>query len=312
MRRISWDSWQKGCTALLMMLSPLLGIGAAHAACDDACLTQIADQYRAAYVHHDPKQAPFAAHVRFMENNVVLPFPDGSWDVVTSEVGPALTFSDPATGGAGIYTAVMMGKTPAFLAIRLRVEQGKIVEVEHLLSTKRLVSAPPTPFGDVTKLTHDPLIRQPLTAAQRRPRAELIRIADGYYATLAHNDGTLHTKFSPTCHRIENGMETAPHGCEGPFRLGTYLFNARVRREPILVDEARGLVMFRGFIDHKGNVVDYKLTDGTSRTSPFQEPQTWSLIETFKVIDGAVGPVEADFIGSPYYSKSPWSKHPRD
>ena len=301
------SSYRQGWAALVIVAAPLLAASVAQAACDDACLTQIADQYRAAYVHHDPKQAPFAAQVRFMENNVVLPFPDGSWDVVTSEVGPSLTFSDPATGNAGIYTAVMMGNTPAFLAIRLRIAQGKIVEVEHLLSTKRLISAPPTPFGDVTKLTHDPLTRQPLTATQRRPRAELIRIADGYFATLSHNDGALHTQFAPFCHRIENGMETAPNGCAGPFKLGTYLFNVRVRREPLMVDEARGLVMFRGFIDHKGNVIDFKLTDGTPRTSPFQEPHTWSFIETFKIIDGAVGPVEADFIGSPYYSKSPWS-----
>jgi hypothetical protein len=312
MRRNSWMCWRKGWAALAVLVAPMAGIAVAQAACDDACLTQIANRYRAAYVHRDAKQAPFAAHVRFMENNVELPFPDGSWDVVTAEVGPALTFSDPSTGSAGVYTAVMMGNTPAFLAIRLRVEQGKIVEVEHLLSTKRLISAPPTPFGDVTQLTHDPLISQVLTPGQRRPRAELIRIADGYFATLSHNDGTLHTTFSPQCHRIENGMETAPHGCEGPFKLGTYLFNVRVRREPLMVDEARGLVMFRGFIDHKGNVIDFKLTDGTPRTSPFQEPQTWSLVETFKVIDGAVGPVEADFIGSPYYSKSPWSKHSHD
>jgi hypothetical protein len=307
MHRNSAGSRRRGWAALVIMAAPLLGTSVARAACDDACLRQIADQYRAAYVHHDPKQAPFAAHVRFMENNVTMPFPDGSWDVVTSEVGPPLTFSDPATGNVGIYTAVMMGKTPAFLCIRLRIANGKIVEAEHLLSTKRLVSAPPTPFGDVTKLKHDPLTDAPLTPAQRRPRAELIRIADGYYATLAHNDGTLHTKFSASCHRIENGLETATGGCEGPFKLGTYLFNVRVRREPLMVDEARGLVMFRGFIDHKGNVIDFKLTDGTPKTSPFQEPHTWSFIETFKIIDGAVGPVEADFIGSPYYSKSPWS-----
>jgi hypothetical protein len=303
------DSGRKGWLAVVIALAPLAAISAAQAACDDACLTQIADQYRAAYVHRDAKQAPFAAHVRFMENNVELPFPDGSWDDVTSEVGPPLTFTDPSTGNAGIYTAIMMGNTPAFLAIRLRVAGGKIVEVEHLLSTKRLISAPPTPFGDVNKLTHDPLTRQLLTPAQRRPRAELIRIADGYFATLSHNDGTLHTQFAPFCHRIENGMETAPNGCAGPFKLGTYLFNVRVRREPVMVDEARGLVMFRGFIDHKGNVIDFKLTDGTPRTSPFQEPHTWSLLETFKIIDGAVGPVEADFIGSPYYSKSPWSRN---
>lgn len=311
MRRNSWICWRKGWAALVVLVAPVAGM-AAPAACADACLTQIADQYRAAYVHHDPKQAPFAAHVRFMENNVVMPFPEGSWDVVTAEVGPALTFSDPATGNVGIYTAVMMSKTPAFLAIRLRVVHGRIVEAEHLLSTRRLVSAPPTPFGDVTKLTHDPMLRQLLTPTQRRSRADLIRIADGYYATLAHNDGILHTQFAPFCHRIENGLETAPHGCAGPFKLGTYLFNKRVRREAVMVDEARGLVMFRGFIDHKGNVIDFKLTDGTPKTSPFQEPQTWSFIETFKIIDGAVGPVEADFIGSPYYSKSPWSVKSHD
>jgi len=308
----SWMSWRKGWAALATVAASLVAMSAAQAACDDACLRQIADQYRSAYVHRDPKQAPFAAHVRFMENNVELPFPDGSWDDVTAEVGPALTFSDPSTGSAGIYTAIMMGNTPAFLAIRLRVAGGRIVEVEHLMSTKRLISAPPTPFGDVTKLTHDPLTSQLLTPSQRRPRAELIKIADGYFATLSHNDGTLHTTFSTACHRIENGMETAPNGCEGPFKLGTYLFNVRVRREPIMVDEARGLVMFRGFIDHKGNVIDFKLTDGTPRTSPFQEPHTWSFVETFKIIDGAVGPVEADFIGSPYYSKSPWSKNSHD
>ena len=149
MRRNSWISWRNGWAGLVVLMAPMAG-RAAPAACDDMCLTQIADQYRAAYVHHDPQQAPFAAHVRFMENNVELPFPDGSWDVVTSEVGPSLTFSDPDTGNAGIYTAVMMGNTPAFLAIRLRIAHGKIVEVEHLLSTKRLISAPPTPFGDVT------------------------------------------------------------------------------------------------------------------------------------------------------------------
>ena len=282
--------------------------GAEHARCDQKCLEDIGDAYRAAYVKHDRSLAPFAAHVRFTENNVSLHFPDGSWDVVTREVGPALTFSDPQTGGVGIYTAIMMREVPAFLAIRLKVQNGKITEIEHLLSTRRGVSGPPTPFGDVTHLVHDPLLSQPLTPAERRPRAELIRIADGYYATLARNDGTLHTVFSPKCHRIENGMETAKNGCDVAFRLGVYHFNERVRREPILVDEARGLVMFRGFIDHKGKMIDYKLTDGTTRKSPFAEPHTWSFIETFKVINGEVGPVEADFIGSPYYTTTPWWK----
>jgi len=287
----------------------LFGVTAARSTeCDPACLEKIGAAYRAAYLKHDRTLAPISPHVRYTENAVSLPFPDGSWDVVTEEVGPPLTFSDPATGGIGIYTAIMMREIPAFLAIRLKVERGRITEIEHLLSTKRAVSGPPTPFGDVRNLVHDPLLGTPLTGSEGRPRAELVRLADGYFSTLARNDGTLHTVFSPQCHRIENGMETAKDGCEAAFRLGVYRFNERVRREPILVDEARGLVMFRGFIDHKGTLIDYKLTDGTDRKSPFAEPHTWSFIETFKVRNGQVGPVEADFIGSPYYSTSPWSK----
>ena len=298
-------------TLSLMGIGSLTGApapAAERSSCDQSCLENIGNEYRAAYVKHDRTLAPFAEHVRFTEDNVVLNFPDGSWDTVTQEVGPALTFSDPVTGGVGIYTAIMMREIPAFLAIRLKVRNGKITEIEHLLSTKRLVSGPPTPFGDVKHLVHDPVIGERLTASERRPRAQLIRIADGYYSTLARNDGTLHTVFSPKCHRIENGLETAKVGCAAQFRLGIYRFNERVRREPILVDEARGLVMFRGFIDHKGALIDYKLTDGTVRKSPFAEPHTWSFIETFKVQDGEIGPVEADFIGSPYYTKSPWSK----
>jgi hypothetical protein len=276
--------------------------------CDAACLAAIGDQYRAAYAAHDKSKAPFAKHVRFTEDAVELAFPDGSWDVVTSEVGPPLTFTDPQTGGVGIYTAIMMREIPAFLAIRLQVTNGEITEIEHLLSTKRLVSGPPTPFGDVTHLVHDPEMSRLLNDGEKRPRAQLISLADGYFATLARNDGTLHTTFAPNCHRIENGMETAKDGCEKSFRLGVYHFNERVRREPVLVDEARGLVMFRGFIDHKGTMIDYQLTDGTQRKSPFAEPHTWSFLETFKVHNGQVGPVEADFIGSPYYSTSPWTK----
>ena len=73
MRRNFRGSWRPGWAALVIVAAPLLAASVAQAACDDACLTQIADQYRAAYVHHDPKQAPFAAQVRFMVTAVQSP-----------------------------------------------------------------------------------------------------------------------------------------------------------------------------------------------------------------------------------------------
>src|SRR5436305_1683405 len=92
----------------VLVLGLVPGKRAVAANCDDSCLARIGDAYRLAYVRHDRTRVPFARHVRFTENYVELSFPDGSWDVVTSEVGPALTFTHPTSGGIGIYTAIMM------------------------------------------------------------------------------------------------------------------------------------------------------------------------------------------------------------
>lgn len=298
--------------ALTSLLSIATCAGTALAApdCDKACLEGIGDQYRAAYVKHDPSRAPFAKSVRFTENNVEMRFPDGTWDTVTQEVGPALTISDPTTGNVGIYTAIMQLDTPGFLAIRLKVQHKQITEIEHIISTKRNLSAPPTPIGDVHEFKHDPDLARPVLPAERSSRAELISLANGYFSTLEHNNGEIRgTKFSPEASRMENGKEFPE--IEKGFKSGRYAFNDRVRdRDFFLVDEERGIVMSRGYIDHKGVMDTYKLTDGTEVRSVFREPQTWSLLEMFKIKKGMITAVEATFTGAPYYIRSPWTIHP--
>lgn len=278
--------------------------------CDKACLENIGDRYRAAYVKHDPSLVPMANKVRFTENNVEMQFPDASWDTVTEEVGPALTLSDPKTGNVGIYTAIMQNDTPGFLAIRLKVVRGKITEVEHMLSTKRNLSGPPTPIGDVREFKHDPELAKPVPPEQRVSRERLIEHANGYFSTLQKNDGEIRgTRFSPTATRYENGMKFAD--IEAGFKSGRYLFNERVRdRDFFLVDEERGIVMARGFIDHKGVMDEYTLTDGTKTRSIFREPHSWALLEMFKVKNDMIVGVEATFIGAPYYMRSPWTRKP--
>jgi hypothetical protein len=292
--------------ACLVILAP----AAYGASCDKACLEHAADLYRAAYVKHDPKLAPFAKKVRFTENNVEMEFPDGTWDTVTQEVGPALTLSDPVSGNAGIYTAIMQNDTPGFLAVRLKVERGKITEVEHIISTRRNLSGPPTPIGDVNDFRHDPDLAQAVPAAERMTRAQLIPYANGYFSTLQHNDGEIRgTRFSPDATRFENGLKFAE--IEKGFLSGRYRFNERVRdRDFFLVDEERGIVMARGFIDHKGVLDEYTLTDGTKTRSVFREPHTWSLLEMFKIKRDRITGVEAVFIGAPYYIRSPWTRKP--
>ncbi len=298
-------------TDVLSSMGAASKAGPAEAAGGKARLEQIGVAYRTAYLAHDPKLAPFDPKVRFTENHVEMRLPDGTWDTVTREVGPALTISDPVTGHVGIYTSVMQKDTPGFLAVRLKVADGAITEVEQIISTRRNLSAPPTPIGPVEGFEHDPDLARPVGPSDRMSRADLVRMADAYFETLENNTGELRggAQFSAAATRSENGM--AFPEIEKGFRSGRYRFNERVRdRDFFLVDEARGIVMARGFIDHKGVLDDYTLTDGAPHRSVFREPQSWGLLEMFKIKRGEITGVEAVFIQTPYYMRSPWTKVP--
>lgn len=281
---------------------------AATAQCDKACLEQIATQYRTAYLAHDVKRAPFAATVRFTENNIELHLPDGTWDTVTREVGPALTVSDPVTGNVGVFTSIMQNETPGFLGIRIKVQRGKIVEVEHIVATQRNISL--AKLGDVAGFTRDPDFALPVTSEERMSRADLIKLANGYFSTLENNDGTIRgTRFSATASRVGNGVKFPD--IQKTFEKGVFRFNDRVRDcDFFLVDEARGVVMARGSLDHKGRLDRYTLTDGTEVSSPYREPQSLVALEIFKIKKGEITGMETIYAQIPYYMHSPWTKRP--
>ncbi len=160
---------------------------------------------------HDLKQAPFAKKVRFSENNVEMAFPDGSWDTISSQVGTPLVLSDPSTGQVVVYTTVLQGPEQTFAASRLKVVGGSITEIETILSTKRNLSSPPTPIGDIYKNPRDPDFTRIVPVEQRATRELLKQQADGYFSTLQFNNGEIRgASFSPDATRNENGM--AVHG----------------------------------------------------------------------------------------------------
>jgi len=293
---------------LLLGLLPQ-AVFAASGGCGKACMEQIADRYRAAYAAHDAKSLPLARGLRYSENGVVMTFPDGSWDTVTKEVGPPLTLSDVKTGNVGIYTAILQNDTPGYLAVRLKIVRGEIAEIEHMLSTKRNLSAPPTPFGELEQYQPDRNFMVVVDPAKRLSRERLIAHANGYFSTLQNNTGEIRgTRFKPDASRVENGRRYPE--IEKNFLLGYYRFNERVRdRDFFLVDEERQVVMARGFIDHKGVLDEYTLTDGTKQRSVYREPHSWAFLEMFKVEDDAISGVQAVFIGAPYYMPPPWPRH---
>jgi limonene-1,2-epoxide hydrolase len=286
--------------------------------CDRECLLGFVRGYMDALTHKDPARAHLAPDVRFTENDVEMPVGnDGLWGSITAAASNALEVADPTTGNAAWFGTVEEHGAPAYYAMRLKVVEGRIVEVETVVDRK---TGMPAPFGDPDKVVHDPAFSEILPPEQRRPRERLIAVANGYFSTVELNDGAILTEFDPECERNENGVSTTHgsvgaaalvQGCEAQFKLGIYRINKRVReRRYLLVDEERGVVVGTGFFDHANTFDSYKTTDGQVHATALKWPNSLSLMEAFKIRNGKIYRVEAVFTYIPYFMHSPWVAPP--
>ena len=283
-------------------------------ACDHACLVGYLHRYMDALTHKDPSRAPLAKGVVFTENDVSMPVGEGLWGTISGAAETGLEVADPSTGQAAWFGLVYEHGKPAYYAMRLRVDGGRIAEVETLVVRQ---TGLPAPFGDPAQYTHDPAFAEVETADDQRPRERLRAVADSYFNTVELNDGTVFAPFDADCGRTENGISTTKggagaatiaQGCEAQFKLGIYRINKRVReRRYFLIDEARGVVVATGFFDHANGFDSYKTTDGKTMKTALKWPNSISLMEAFKIKDGKILRVEAIFTYVPYFMHNPWA-----
>lgn len=281
--------------------------------CDHACLIGFAKRYMDALVHHDPSRVPFSEAVKFTENDVALPIGSGLWGSISSASPNALLAADPDTGNVAWLGSVEEHGAPAYYAMRLKVLDGRITEVETVVDRK---GGLPAPFGDPAKVVHDPAFAEVLPPALRRERERLRDVANGYFSTVERNDGDLLTLFDPDCQRTENGISTTSghfgsaalaQGCEAQFKLGYFRINKRVRERRFpLIDVQRGVVVATGFFDHDNSFDRYTTTDGKEHRTLLKWPNSLSLMEAFKIRGGRIYRVEAIFTYVPYFMHSPW------
>jgi len=279
-------------------------------------LYRVLDTYLAALKTRDPGKVKWATRVRNTENNVAMMVGDGLWGTITALGSYDLRFADTLTGQVGFFGTVTETTDTSGFTLRLKVENGLVSEAETLVVRQ----ADSGIKFEGQKFEVKPVLNEILPAAQRSPRAKMITLSDGYFDTLQLNDGTLFTKFSANCARVENGVKTthnpgftvtpvAKLGCEEQFKLGYYRYNDRLRgRRFPLVDEERGIVLSAGFIDKTGRMGEFKLTDGTTAKPLLHRPHTFYLMELFKLKDGAIEQIEANFITVPYNTPSPWDE----
>ncbi|MEP7349810.1 MAG: hypothetical protein ABI668_07645 [Sphingorhabdus sp.] len=272
------------------------------------------DSYLAALTKRDARAVRWTDSPLTSENNVMLDRDDGLWGTIEGIGEYRLLFADPKTNQVGYFGTVHEHMEESAYALRLKFDDaGRIEEAEALVvrqSDSGIKFENPRYWDKPILNTHP---EKPDT------RDEMIRLSNGYFDTLQLNDGTIHTKFHPDCNRVENGVQTTRNpdfakivpvsalGCEEQFRMGNYRYDDRLRaRRYPLVDEERGLVLAYGFIDHSGRLAEYQLTDGRTVQSPVRRPHSFYIAELFKIDDGMISQIEANFITVPYNMPSPW------
>jgi hypothetical protein len=271
------------------------------------------DRYCEALLARDSGRLVWASDALVTENNVALQPGDALWGTITA-LGPYdLRFADVWTSQVALFTTVTETRDTSGACIRIGLRGNAIAEVETIV-VRQADEALLFPYP---KFETKPVMETPVPRNERSDRDAMIALADGYFSTLQLNDGTIRTKFHAGCNRIENGVKTTNNPdffvpvaglpCEEQFRLGNYRYDDRLRgRRFPLVDEERGIVLAHGFIDHCGQLGDYQLTDGTRVSSPIRRPHTFYLSEAFKIRQGAIEQIEANFITVPYHMPSPW------
>jgi hypothetical protein len=304
-----------------------------HAAdpCDRACLESHIDQVLAAMIAHNPDQLMLAKDVRYTENGVELRPGDGIWGTLSARGKYNLYVSDPEAGQAGFYGTVSENGRMNYIALRVKVFEALICEIEVIVvrpSGMMRIGQPPAPStGDIIdKKTPRPQFLQTVPPEKRMSRKRLIEIANSYFTGLANQTGKFTAPFAETCERWENGNQTTnqkpnpdiPEGgidilamsCKEQQKSGWFAFvtEIRNRRFPI-VDIERGLVLSFAFFDHDAAVREYPLPDGKMTPNILTYPQTIHISELFQIRDGKIDQIEAVINSVPYGMKSEiWDK----
>ena len=310
---------------------------AAGATCDRVCLDGFVNGYLDALAANDPSRLPVTANVKFTEDGQRLNLGDGLWNTCTGRGTYKFYMEDPETGEVAFFGTMRESGEPVILALRLKIENRKIAEVETIV-TRDVGDA-----QNMEKRGHpDPLFTQAVAPSDRLSRAALVRTANLYFSGMQLDDGKGdYSFFSSDCDRVENGGEatnnhqlengsviasqsnsvekasrdrssltySASWGCAEQFQSGLLHFVTRIRdRRFVVVDTQRGVALAFTFFDHaSGKTRTFQLPDGKTVTSGPTTPWTWEIAEVFKVEHHKIRRIEAVYHRAPYGMNSGWS-----
>ncbi len=296
--------------------------------CDRACLVGIMEGYMNAVFKQDRDAVPpMAKDVRMTENTGVIDVGEGVlWRTKTEPTSFKIYVADPVSGQVALQARLKIGGRNALVAVRLKVDRGKIQEIEQLYDREINDAAIPL------LTTPQPVLTTDIPPAERVSRDMLFRVANSYFDALEGDNGKIGA-FADECVRHENGYQTVnnppPGGrmmpapfiptadteqgremlkfsmltCSGQIDTKIFAYMKHIRpRRALIIDEQKQIVGTFPLFVH----------DGTSRNAKPGAPPGMILnlvtMETFGIRNGLIHHVEAfPFVTLPYGLGNGWT-----
>jgi hypothetical protein len=293
----------------LVIISAAISLSSCSKKMDRPALVALMEQYLAALAKHDPSAVPLAREIKLVENTEVTAIGKGLWETATG--GPTqfkIFVADPVAGQVGFMGVIQVKNKPTIVAARLKVVNGKITEIDHLV----IPAYSPSLNPNMEKVR--PGLVEPILASEHTPRDSMLKIANSYYEAIVQDNGKI-APFADSCQRRENGGITANDHTQtpeeaakddfSPFRKMTcseqlstgvmsYITDINKRRL-LAVDEKMGLVFAMSIFRHNGEPKIMKITgmpgitERENKYGPFDLPAA----HIFKIKSGKIYEIEA-------------------
>jgi hypothetical protein len=285
-------------------------------------LIGLLDRYSEALVAHDPALLPFSPRARFTENGQRLSMGEGLWATASGvSQHRYVEFADPVAGQVGFFGVVEEHGAPCIVAVRMKLEELLVTQLETLVVRKREILFNPTAMA-----TRSSILSEALPVG-RRTRGEFIACANGYFDGIEQDDSGI-IRVHPQCLRTENGVQTvlasdrdfASSTASQGFNLFSlsvadqintgffeYIPRIRDRRFPI-ADLTTGVLLAIVVFDQPGRLTTVNVKEhGRINLPPlFQTPTSVLIAELFRIEDGQIRGIEAVLDFMPYGITPGW------
>jgi hypothetical protein len=267
--------------------------------CDRECLRSVVDGYLDALASNDPTGLGLSEDVRYSENGQILDVGDGLWKTVSRRGGDGLYFADSPMGQAAFLGTMQEGERTFAIALRIRIELGRITEVET--SNWR----PEGEAASVLAGLPGPAWLEAIAPSERLSRPEIIAVANAYFDALETDDSQEIQRFAVDCLKVANRGPAVPCRDEFEGNEADYVTRVHQRRFP-LVDEERGAVWAYAVLDHDGTTGAGAAPSQAVSPEALLRPSSRHLAGALLVGDLRIRRMETVEVEVPYHMNLPW------